>query len=108
SSRRRHTRSKRDWSSDVCSSDLHGALTETFEELSHSLTFIFNTLLADKHTDDRLRSYSSWISSRNLSNEIDDETVDILVNSVTGSYDQVHRFYELKRFILCYDQFYDY
>src|SRR5699024_8308921 len=25
-SRRRHTRSKRDWSSDVCSSDLHGAL----------------------------------------------------------------------------------
>src|SRR5699024_11694702 len=25
SSRRRHTRSKRDWSSDVCSSDLHSA-----------------------------------------------------------------------------------
>src|SRR5699024_12222843 len=25
SSRRRHTRSKRDWSSDVCSSDLHAA-----------------------------------------------------------------------------------
>src|SRR5699024_3896855 len=86
----------------------HGALTDTFEELSHSLTFIFNTLLADKHTDDRLRSYSSWISSRNLSNEIDDETVDILVNSVTGSYDLVHRFYELKRSLLGYDQFYDY
>src|SRR5699024_3346929 len=28
SSRRRHTRSKRDWSSDVCSSDLIGALDE--------------------------------------------------------------------------------
>src|SRR5699024_11337215 len=27
SSRRRHTRSKRDWSSDVCSSDLASALT---------------------------------------------------------------------------------
>src|SRR5207249_8684736 len=27
SSRRRHTRSKRDWSSDVCSSDLGGART---------------------------------------------------------------------------------
>src|SRR5207249_5637655 len=26
SSRRRHTRSKRDWSSDVCSSDLEGSL----------------------------------------------------------------------------------
>src|SRR5699024_11605226 len=33
SSRRRHTRSKRDWSSDVCSSDLDGMeLTETQEE----------------------------------------------------------------------------
>src|SRR5699024_4988154 len=29
SSRRRHTRSKRDWSSDVCSSDLHGGEGET-------------------------------------------------------------------------------
>src|SRR5699024_11861760 len=29
SSRRRHTRSKRDWSSDVCSSDLEGTLPET-------------------------------------------------------------------------------
>src|SRR5699024_5508375 len=30
SSRRRHTRSKRDWSSDVCSSDLPGFRTEGF------------------------------------------------------------------------------
>src|SRR5690349_24372209 len=29
SSRRRHTRSLRDWSSDVCSSDLHNAITAT-------------------------------------------------------------------------------
>src|SRR5699024_12084495 len=28
SSRRRHTRSKRDWSSDVCSSDLQGAIAD--------------------------------------------------------------------------------
>src|SRR5699024_6390958 len=32
SSRRRHTRSKRDWSSDVCSSDLH-ALPQNIEKL---------------------------------------------------------------------------
>src|SRR5699024_12577309 len=30
SSRRRHTRSKRDWSSDVCSSDLHDPYPHTF------------------------------------------------------------------------------
>src|SRR5699024_11344784 len=32
SSRRRHTRSKRDWSSDVCSSDLYSGLVERFNE----------------------------------------------------------------------------
>src|SRR5699024_11759154 len=35
SSRRRHTRSKRDWSSDVCSSDLKAALIDTAFESVH-------------------------------------------------------------------------
>src|SRR5699024_12166898 len=34
SSRRRHTRSKRDWSSDVCSSDLFAKDTTEFETLA--------------------------------------------------------------------------
>src|SRR5699024_3778246 len=34
SSRRRHTRSKRDWSSDVCSSDLHLELSRTGRRLA--------------------------------------------------------------------------
>src|SRR5207247_8373464 len=36
SSRRRHTRSTRDWSSDVCSSDLH-RLRLLFDELSRGI-----------------------------------------------------------------------
>lgn len=86
----------------------HASLTNTFKDLSRSLTFVFNTILADKHTDDKLRGYSSWISSRNLANEIDDKTVDVLVNSVTDKYSLVHRFYDLKRRLLGYDNFYDY
>src|SRR5699024_12117320 len=40
-SRRRDTRSKRDWSSDVCSSDLKTAeLTELFSDLGFSLGFV--------------------------------------------------------------------
>jgi len=84
------------------------SLTDTFDELSRSLTFIFNTILADKHTDDKLRGYSSWISSRNLANEIDDETVDILIDSVTDKYSLVHRFYDLKCSLLGYDELFDY
>jgi len=86
----------------------HVSLTETFDDHSRTLTFIFNTLLADKHTDDKLRDYDSWISSRNLANEIDDETVEVLIESVTNNYDLVHRFYDLKRSLLGYEKLYDY
>src|SRR5207249_6063053 len=42
SSRRRHTRSKRDWSSDVCSSDL-SFQSDTFAGLANSKIFPDNT-----------------------------------------------------------------
>ena len=86
----------------------HASLTEKFRDLSHTLTFIFNTLIADKHTTDKLRNYPSWITSRNLSNETDDETVDALVNSVTSKYDLVQRYYKLKGRLLGLDQMFDY
>src|SRR5699024_7342696 len=39
SSRRRHTRSKRDWSSDVCSSDLNQSICQIFSEYIVDLYF---------------------------------------------------------------------
>lgn len=86
----------------------HAAMTETLREKSRTLTFVFNTLLADKATNDRLRGYSSWIDSRNLSNQTDSGTVEALVSSVTESYPLVHRFYRLKRRLLGYNRLYDY
>lgn len=86
----------------------HASLTETFEEHSRTLTFVFNTLLADKHTDDKLRGYDNWISSRNLANEIDDDTVQVLVDSVTDRYSLVQRFYKLKQELLGYEEMFDY
>lgn len=86
----------------------HESLTETFTELSRSLTFIFNTLLADKHTNDKLRGYDSWISSRNLSNQTDSETVEALITAVTGRYELVQRYYKLKKKLLDVDEMFDY
>ena len=40
---------------------------------------MFNTLLADKATDDRLRHYPTWLASRNLANEATDESVQALI-----------------------------
>jgi oligoendopeptidase F len=84
------------------------AFTEGLKENQRTLTFVFNTLLADKASTDRLRDYDHWLESRNLSNEVDDETVQALVDAVTGRYDLVGRFYELKRRLLGLDELYDY
>ena len=84
------------------------AFTEGLKENRRTLTFVFNTLLADKVSTDRLRDYDHWLESRNLSNEVDDETVQALIEAVTDRYDLVARFYDLKRRLLGLDELYDY
>ena len=83
-------------------------LTDKLSEKSMELTFIFNTLALDKANSDRRRGYSSWISSRNLSNKASDEVVDALVDTVTSNYALVARHYHLKRTLLGYEDLYDY
>ena len=75
-------------------------LTAGLKSQLHVLTHIFNTILADKMIDDRLRRYGSWVSSMNLYNELDDRTVEVLVGAVTERYDIVRRYYRLKRKLL--------
>lgn len=70
--------------------------------------FVYNTLLADKATDDRLRHYDSWIASRNLANEASDESVAALVSAVTSRYDIPQRWYTLKARLLGVDRLADY
>jgi oligoendopeptidase F len=76
------------------------AVTEALKGGLETRAYVFNTLAADKATDDRLRAYPSWISSRNLSNEASDESVQALVDSVVGRYDLPQRWYRLKAQIL--------
>jgi oligoendopeptidase F len=84
------------------------SFTEGLKENRRTLTFVFNTLLADKASTDRLRDYDHWLERRNLSNEVDDDTVQALIEAVTGRYDLVARFYDLKRRLLGLDELYDY
>ena len=65
-----------------------------------TLTYVFNTVLSDKAIDDRLRGYSSWIQSRNLSNEVAGEDVEALIGAVTDGYGHAGRFYRLKQRLL--------
>ena len=84
------------------------AVTEALEPGLRVRGFIFNTLLHDKAVDDRLRSFPSWIASRNLANEATDESVEALVETVRGSYDVPQRWYALKARLLGLDRLADY
>lgn len=83
-------------------------LTEGLVTHRRALTSVFNTILADKALDDRLRGYETWLSERNLSNEVQAETVEALIEAVTSKYSLVARFYRLKRHLLGYDELFDY
>lgn len=82
--------------------------TQGLREESHVIAHVFNTVIADKMIEDRLRRYPDWISSMNLANEIDTETVNALVDAVTSRYDLVSRYYKIKRSILGLDTLFDY
>jgi oligoendopeptidase F len=84
------------------------AVTEALEPGLRTRAFIYNTLMADKATDDRLRAYDSWIASRNLSNEASDESVQALVDAVVGRYDIPQRWYRLKGQLLGVERLADY
>jgi oligoendopeptidase F len=80
------------------------AVTAALEPGLAVRTFIFNTLLADHALDDRVRDYRSWVGSRNLANEIEDDTVEALVSAVVGRYGLCARWYRLKSRLIGLDE----
>jgi oligoendopeptidase F len=84
------------------------AITGGLRGVQRSTTFAFNTLFADKASDDRLRSYPTWITSRNMDNQVEDATVDALISAVTARYDIVARYYRMKKRLLGLPELFDY
>tara|TARA_B100001123_G_scaffold425393_1_gene538194 strand:+ start:11490 stop:13298 length:1809 start_codon:yes stop_codon:yes gene_type:complete len=84
------------------------ALTRSLDDNQHVLTYIFNVLLQDHKVDDQLRSFKSPMASRNLANEIDQNTVDALMTASENAYPTVQRFYRLKKKLLGLDELFDY
>jgi len=58
---------------------------------------VTNTLAKDKEIEDRWRKFPRPISSRNLSNLVEDEVVDALIKAVRDSFPRLsHRYYKMK------------
>jgi oligoendopeptidase F len=84
------------------------AVTEALQPGLRTRAYVLNTLLADKATDDRLRHYPTWLTSRNLANEATDKSVQALIDAVRAQYDLPQRWYSLKARLLGLDRLCDY
>lgn len=76
------------------------AFSNGLQEIERVVTFTFNTLLLDRKIDDELRKFESPDAHRHLSNELDKETVELVIGKCEQNYGLVERFYNLKRQIL--------
>jgi len=73
------------------------AIGGVLKENAKLFTLITNTLAKDKDIEDQWRGFKQPISSRNVSNYIEDEVVEALLTAVRKSYpDLSHRYYALK------------
>ena len=80
------------------------AIGKTFSENSKIFAFITNILAKDKAIDDKWRGFERPISSRNLSNFVEDEIVDVMVSTVKKNYQNIsHRYYKAKAKMLGMD-----
>jgi oligoendopeptidase F len=84
------------------------AVTTALEPGLRTRAYLFNTLLLDKTVDDRLRSYPTWIASRNLANEASDESVEAMLEAIRANYDLPQRWYRLKAELLGVHRLADY
>lgn len=83
-------------------------ISEGLKNNASTNAYIFNTVIADHATQMKLRKFPTWLSERNLSNEVTDQGALSLIHAVESRYSTVQRLFELKRNILGYDKFYDY
>ena len=73
------------------------SLSQTLKENERLLSLVLNTIAKDKEVEDRWRGFARPVASRNLDNDVDDQTVDALVAAVDDhNADLSHRYYRLK------------
>src|SRR5262249_10214330 len=83
-------------------------LTKGLQENARLLTFIFNNLVFDHHSDCQLRSFPNPMAPRHLANEISDAVVEALLAATERHHDLVQRYYGLKGRLLKVEPLCDY
>lgn len=82
--------------------------TAGLKENSRLLTYIFNVLVLDHHSDCGLRKFTDPLGPRNLANEISSEVVEALMTAAERHHGTVQRYYRLKGKLLGISDLRDY
>ncbi|MBL6785434.1 MAG: M3 family oligoendopeptidase [Rickettsiales bacterium] len=73
------------------------AISKTLSDNIKTFAFITNTLAKDKAINDGIREFEHPVKSRNISNLIEDDVVNCLVETVKDNYPEIsHKYYRYK------------
>ena len=76
------------------------ALSDALESDLGTRAAVLNAVATDRAVEDRLRAYPTWISHRNLENDIRDDAVDALIDAVISRSEIPHRLFRLRARLL--------
>lgn len=80
-------------------------INKVSKDNSFSVCYIYNMIMKDKVVEDKKRGFKLPMSARNLSEEVSDETVNALAQTVRDNYKNIAwRFYKLKAKLLGVDK----
>ena len=73
------------------------SLSNILDKNKRIFSMILNVISRDRYIEDNKRGFKNIVSSRNLDNDVEDEVVDALVNTVDKAMPQLtHRYYKWK------------
>jgi oligoendopeptidase F len=75
-------------------------LYAALQPLTPVLAHCYDSLVADRLVDDRLRSYEGPMAQRNLGNELDTPVVEAMMSAIESRYGIAHRWYRRKAGLL--------
>lgn len=80
-------------------------INKVSKDNSFNVCYIYNMIMKDKAVEDKKRGFKLPMSARNLSEEVSDETVNALAQTVRDNYKNIAwRFYKLKAKLLGVDK----
>ncbi|KPA11832.1 oligoendopeptidase F [Candidatus Magnetomorum sp. HK-1] len=74
----------------------------------HIISHIYNSLILDKYSTDKLYEYNEWISKRNSKNKMNNQVLQSMINILFDSKNLLRKYYSIKKKYLGVNKFNDF